>query len=445
MIPYVPHKYWPERYRRQGKHYVGRGGRAHVAREQLAAITPLLRELVRGKTVLDFGCGPQRFRAVLEEGGRAYEGVDLIPGLGTMRLADGLPADRFDCIVAVWVLQHIVDEAEYRYWVGQLYQSLAPGGRLVVVDAVPVEGAKPAPHMGPRGMDALLDVAPWDGDGEMVTVRDGSWVGWIEKPAEPTAYMPPVRPASVTVPRQSARPQQTRPQRSRVRVTSAPGAAKRRPPPPPVSLPPATPAIAASLPEVRDPSRAIVIGGGECVWTDVRALEEMLGHEWDGLVIAANDVGCVWPRPLHYWVTLHPEKFKKWMEARAKNGLPPCENTWSRKGRTGTRFQVQPWAGGSSGMLGVTVAREIGCTKIVLCGVPMTRSPHFRESVVHPQGRAWTSADNHWRSWTKPDVLARMRDYVRSMSGRTEQLLGAPTLEWLGAADAAEVKNVEEA
>lgn len=444
MIPYTPHTYWPQRYRRQGRHYVGRGGRAAVAQEQLQAVAPLLREMVKGTSVLDFGCGPQRFRPVLEEGGRSYEGVDLIPGLGTMPLDEGLPVGRFDTAVAVWVLQHIVDEAQYRYWVGQLYATLAPGGRLVVVDAMPGGNGDPRnPHMGPRGMETLLGAAPWE-DGEMLTIYDHAWVGWVEKPLDPPPFTPPARPVSVVIPTHNQPKPPARPQRTRPRIVSPPATATKRPPPPPVQLPPAMPVVASAMPEVRDPTRALVIGGAECVWADVRALEELLGHEWDGIVIAANDIGCAWPRPLHHWASLHPEKFKKWAEQRKKNGLPAAGRTWSRRGRTGTEGQVQPWAGGSSGMLAVTVAREIGCTKVVLCGVPMTRSPHFRESVVHPQGRTWSSADNHWRSWQKPDVLAHMRDHVRSMSGRTQQLLGAPTLEWLGVTDAAEVGNVEE-
>lgn len=451
MIPYVPHQYWPQRYQRQGRNYTAKGGREQFAQEQLAAVAPWLRELVKGESVLDFGCGPQRFRPMLEDGGRRrYEGVDLIPGLGTMSLAEPLPEAEFDCVVAVWVLQHIVAEDQYRYWIGQLWRTLKPGGRLVVVDAVPLPHVDHAPHMGPRGLDAIMNAAPWDGEGELVTVvTDFSWVGWIEKPKGEVAWTPPERPASVVIPGRMRTPPPAPKRPVRVqRVSMPPARARNQPPPETVQNPPAMPIIApGAMPEVRDRTRAIVIGGGECIWTDVRALEELIGHEWDGLVIAANDVGVVWPRPLHHWATLHPEKFKKWQEQRRKNGLPEAGRLWSRRGRTGSHSTVVPWAGGSSGMLAVTVARELGCTRIVLCGVPMTRTPHFQESVVHPRGRVWSSADTHWRSWTKPEVLEHMRPYVRSMSGRTQQLLGAPTREWLlgETAAAVEVGNDEEA
>ena len=53
------------------------------------------------------------------------------------------------------------------------------------------------------------------------------------------------------------------------------------------------------------PEWAIVLGGADCVWDDVLAWEAIYGRRWDGLVAAANDIGCHWPRPLDHWATLH--------------------------------------------------------------------------------------------------------------------------------------------
>lgn len=144
---YDPELYWPARYRKQGKSYVAHGGRESSYTEQYNAIAPFLRERAKGR-VLDFGCGPQRFRDCFED----YVGVDLIPGLGTEPLGKTLPTG-FDTAVAVMVLQHIVDGAAYRYWVEQLWKCLNPGGRLLIVDHVPMDGM--AEHMRPRGIGAL--------------------------------------------------------------------------------------------------------------------------------------------------------------------------------------------------------------------------------------------------------------------------------------------------
>jgi hypothetical protein len=224
---------------------------------------------------------------------------------------------------------------------------------------------------------------------------------------------PPPPPRRRAVPRPRPKPAPAQPRAAAVRLAAQP-----LPPPPP-------------LPEVANPKWALILGGGQSVWDDVRALEETLGRPWDGVVIAANDVGCHWGRDLHHWVTLHPEKMSKWVQERVGHGHPGGYITWTRRGGRGADRQLDSWAGGSSGLLAVSVAAHIGCTRIVLCGVPMNREPHFAESKVHARNKPWSSADGHWKAWQAPHVLTRLRAMVRSMSGRTRDLLGAPTLDWL--------------
>jgi hypothetical protein len=188
--------------------------------------------------------------------------------------------------------------------------------------------------------------------------------------------------------------------------------------------------------------KAIVLGGAECVWRDLAALERMAGR-WDGLVIAVNDVGCHWTRHLDHWVSLHPERLVRgdpnhparwpWVKQRAYNGHPNGFRTWARttSAHRVTKIDqtLRTWGGGSSGLLAVTVAKEIGVTHLTLCGVPMTKDPHFRESQVHVKGRKWSSADSHWKAWLQ--VEDKLQGWVKSMSGRTRDLLGEPTAEWL--------------
>lgn len=181
-----------------------------------------------------------------------------------------------------------------------------------------------------------------------------------------------------------------------------------------------------------DDTRAIILGGAKCVWDDVRRLEAMLGRPWNGLVIAVNDVGCVWPRRLDHWCSLHAEKLPKWQQIRRKHGHPGQYETWGSRQKK-VDHNIQPWGGGSSGLLGVTVALDhLKCTTVILCGIPMDKQPHFAESVEHQPTRVWNSGDSHWRVWKKDTVSRRMMDRVRSMSGRTRDMLGEPDCEWLG-------------
>lgn len=191
--------------------------------------------------------------------------------------------------------------------------------------------------------------------------------------------------------------------------------------------------------ELRNVSRdrggwARVLGGAECVWDDVSALSQLLGRPWPGITIAANDIGCVWPEPIDHWVTLHCNRMKGWEQVRKDNELPGGYTTWGGSPNTvkkqGMDCYVDGWRTGSSGLLAVGVALDgLGCTKVVLCGVPLTVSPHFKESVVHTPGEDWRSAEGHWNGWLRE--RKRFESRVRSMSGRTRhKLLGPPTMEW---------------
>jgi len=188
------------------------------------------------------------------------------------------------------------------------------------------------------------------------------------------------------------------------------------------------PQLVRPRPGLVHPEWAMVLGGGEAVWDEVLAWEEIYGSEWDGLIIAANDVGSHWPRPLDHWCTLHPDKFQLWRDQREAYGFEDGYLTWGRQ-RQHMDYIVQPWAGGSSGMLAVQIAATVGCKKAILCGIPMTPTPHFLESIPHRRGAVWTSVAAHLRAWDKH--LDKMVGWVRSMSGRTQEYFGAPDMEWL--------------
>lgn len=172
-----PLSYWTDRYQRQGELYVAQGGREKIFAEQMRWVSPILRQHVVGKRVLDFGCGPGRFRRVLEEGRREYVGVDLIPGLGTQPLTEPLPPG-FDTAVAIMVLQHITDDGDYAHACARLYECLSPGGRLLVIDHLQEKGMES--HMRPRGMRALFRAATWSAM-KQLGEHSGHWIGYFTK------------------------------------------------------------------------------------------------------------------------------------------------------------------------------------------------------------------------------------------------------------------------
>lgn len=168
-MTYNPEQYWPERARRQGRRYVAKSGRWSQYERQTSALEAFLWALSDAGRVLDFGCGPGRFQYTLEAMGLDYEGVDLIPGYGTMEVEDVEPGT-FDAVLATVVLQHIVDEGEYRDAVRLIHDALVPGGHLLLIDRLPDANVEWAPHMRPRGVQGVVGVKPWSG-----SVRLGTW------------------------------------------------------------------------------------------------------------------------------------------------------------------------------------------------------------------------------------------------------------------------------
>lgn len=174
---------------------------------------------------------------------------------------------------------------------------------------------------------------------------------------------------------------------------------------------------------------AVVIGGASCVWDDLVAAERIGEY---GTLIAINDAGAEYAGAVDYWVTLHAEKMGIWVKKRAENGHAPAsnlivheDNTVADRLKNGLSAEMFPytWAG-SSGLFACEFGiRKLRLDRIVLCGVPMNEDPHFFDP------KPWVAVAGFWEEW--PKALPHIKDRVRSMSGRTKELLGQPTRQWL--------------
>lgn len=190
---------------------------------------------------------------------------------------------------------------------------------------------------------------------------------------------------------------------------------------------------------VRIGSRALIIGRASSVWAEVALAKGFVDFD---VVIAINVAGRDYPGRIDHWVTLHPANMPKWIVERARRPehldsplLPVLwsaffNNHWIAE-RSTLDFRYVKLAGGSSGMLAVEVALNLGIEKSVLCGIPLERSARYDDK------RPWREAENHQRCWRA--ALPRMQDRVKSMSGWTMKVLGAPTKEWLDVSGKGEI------
>ncbi|WP_045368402.1 hypothetical protein [Methyloceanibacter caenitepidi] len=180
------------------------------------------------------------------------------------------------------------------------------------------------------------------------------------------------------------------------------------------------------MPSVDGLRRCLVLGSAQCLWDDIEAALQV--GEYDA-VIAAKQAGIVWPGELYAWVTLHPEWMDDYRAERSAHGYPVAQRIVAHEKGKGVDVVVaHRWPGASrcpsSGGVAVKYALEDGFGKIVMCGIPMD----MRMGRI--DGReGWPSAQRYLRRFE--EALPYMQDKVRSMSGRTKDLLGPPTPEWL--------------
>ena len=125
---------------------------------QRLALRPWL-AIEPGTRVLDVGCGVGRWSRMLAARGGEISGIDLSPTMiqiarrraaaaglaGRCRfmvqdLAELELDERFDLVLAVTVLQHILEPARLRSAVQRMSAHLAANGRMLLLEAAPVHG-----------------------------------------------------------------------------------------------------------------------------------------------------------------------------------------------------------------------------------------------------------------------------------------------------------------
>ena len=147
--------------------------------------------------------------------------------------------------------------------------------------------------------------------------------------------------------------------------------------------------------------------------------------------------GIHWRGGRFIWVGLHPEWQAGYSDQRKALGLhmdfetvapPDGELGTAGKGHRIDRRVSYRYPGmnasASSGGYGAKVAIEDGFDRVVLAGVPMmTDASHFT------RGKPWLQRDSFTIGFQ--ESVKHFAGHVRSMSGWTQELLGAPTPAWL--------------
>lgn len=172
----------------------------------------------------------------------------------------------------------------------------------------------------------------------------------------------------------------------------------------------------------------IIIGSAPCAMEDFLSC---LAHaesfrtfaaEFDVMAIGLDAVAIVnWP--LEYVATNHVEDIPAIRRRREAFQGNTDYKLVSYKHGPGVDI-VQPLGpvSGSSAILGALAGITMGYDRIVLCGCPLTGNA--------PEGNPYEAFRPGWT-----EVYEAIKDNVRSMSGWTRELLGAPNKRWLNGHD----------
>ena len=193
---------------------------------------------------------------------------------------------------------------------------------------------------------------------------------------------------------------------------------------------------------------ALVIGCAANAWTDIKSAFAIARYD---AIYCVKQMGIYYPEAFNVWVTLHPEAMDDYERQRQGFGFPggyqivapPAKELGmhGEKGNIARRTSyLWPDSDGSSsagsGLYGAKVALEDGYDRIVLAGVPMSaEAGHFRPESKNVAGQirgpVWAGCGAFEIGFK--NAVPHLIGKVKSMSGKTKEILGAPTEKWLTA------------
>lgn len=170
----------------------------------------------------------------------------------------------------------------------------------------------------------------------------------------------------------------------------------------------------------------VIVGGGRCVWDD---LESFCPHIRGGgyHLMAVNDVGMHVPLDLRHWFSNSGTELCNWVQCR-RNGYNTNFATHSLKTHPRKVKYQWPFPGhGTSSLNAVYVGLRLGYDPIVLCGIPLDNSGHYFDPPwVETNFANEVPANNQTLKWWGNAAEKVFDGKVKSMSGRTRDLLGSP-------------------
>ena len=161
----------------------------------------------------------------------------------------------------------------------------------------------------------------------------------------------------------------------------------------------------------------IIAGSARCVWEDIEKLNK---GSYDADVMTVNDMVMHYPNRVRHAYSNSVKELSIWSQARRKNLNQDVTKHSCNEGET-----FWPFPGhGTSSLNACYVGLAMGYDSIILAGIPLDNTGHyfdppwvksnFEREVPNKDGLRW------WKS-ANENIF---RGKVKSLSGRTRELLG---------------------
>jgi hypothetical protein len=160
-----------------------------------------------------------------------------------------------------------------------------------------------------------------------------------------------------------------------------------------------------------------LIGSARCVWEDLRDSPYK-----EAPSVGCNDAGVYAPRMLH-WVSMHKEFFEPAVALRRYHypDEPFITHAWKKNARAVDYVWFSDIVPDTSGCFGVMMALMFGFSPVIMCGIPLDDSGRFHAPHTESRVGAYVTTNDTW-AWLKREHGRK----IRSMSGRSRELFGAP-------------------
>lgn len=196
--------------------------------------------------------------------------------------------------------------------------------------------------------------------------------------------------------------------------------------------------IREPIPSIAESSDGILIilGGGKTVWDDYKRAKKLIGDRGYE-IMCVNDIAIQFKaEPIQHCVSLHKGFAVAVRALRKERSMLEHVHTHCHKHGSQIDFVWDiPNVGGTSGLFAVKVAMVLGYKKIIVCGAPMDGTGHYFDPNDANENLTTKFHDKSnimvWRQLREQGRHRVAEKRVRSMSGRTRNVLGEPTEEWL--------------